>query len=240
MEIQAASGTTEAVLVRDEGGRRLPGVLFLTDIGGIRAASRKMARRMAELGYTVLVPNVFYRTSRVPVWDWKPNMEEEKSKRRFVELTSPLDGEAMERDGAAYVDLLAAHPAVSGNQLAVVGYCCTGPMALRTAAARPDRVAFAASFHGGGLWTESPGSPHRVLPRVKARLYFAHAVEDRSMPAEAIAELDSALGAWGGSFESEVYEGAHHSWTQEDKAAYNPAQAERAFSKLADLLAANL
>jgi carboxymethylenebutenolidase len=239
LEVEAADGRAEAVLVRDEAGRRLPGVLMLTDIGGIRAANRKLARRVAERGYAVLVPNVFYRTSCTPLWDSpRRDMADEKTRQRFAALTAPLTPEAMVRDGAAYVDFLAGHAAVAAGKMAVAGYCFTGAMALRIAAALPDRIAAAASFHGGRLWTDAPTSPHLVLPRVTAHLYFGHAVEDRSMPAAAIAELDRALAAWSGRFESEVYEGAHHGWTMDDNPVHNPAQAERAFEKLTELLAA--
>jgi carboxymethylenebutenolidase len=115
-------------------------------------------------------------------------------------------------------------------------------MALRIAATRPDRIAAAASFHGGSLYTDAPTSPHLLLPQVKARLYFGHAFEDRSMPEEAIDKLDRALEAWGGEYESEVYEGAHHGWTvpQSGNSAYNQPQAERAFHKLSALFAETL
>lgn len=241
IEIAAGDGTTDAVLLRRDGGHPSPGVLYLTDIGGIRAANRKMARRLVEEeGYTVLVPNVFYRTARPPVWEGPRNMADEAGKRRFAELADPLTPEAAERDAAAYVDFLAAHPAVGAGAMGVVGYCITGAMALRTAAVRRDRIAAAASFHGGRLWTDAPTSPHHVLPGVAARLYFGHAVDDYSMPAAAIEHLESALRAWGGRFESETYPGAHHSWTIEDSPAYNPEQAERAFNKLTELFAATL
>jgi len=123
--------------------------------------------------------------------------------------------------------------------MGVVGYCFTGGFALRTAAARPDRIAAAASFHGGGLFKDGPASPHLVLPRVTARLYFGHARDDRGMPAEAIASLERALGEWGGSYESEIYD-ALHGWTVPDSAAYNEPEAERAFAKLRALFAATL
>lgn len=124
--------------------------------------------------------------------------------------------------------------------MGAVGLCFSGAFALRTAAARPDRISAAASFHGGGLYTESPASPHLVLPRVKARLYFGHAVEDQSMPPEAIDKLNAALEAWGGRFESESYAGAHHGWTVSDNPSYNQAQAEKAFSSLTRLFADSL
>jgi len=124
--------------------------------------------------------------------------------------------------------------------MGVVGYCATGSMAIRIAAARPDRIAAAASFHGGRLFTEAPTSPHLVLPGIKAALYFGHAIQDRSMPDEAIEKLTRALESWGGRYESEVYEGAYHSWTVPDSPVYNQSQAERAFQKLTDLFTRTL
>ena len=124
--------------------------------------------------------------------------------------------------------------------MAVVGYCFTGGMAMRAAAVRPEKIAAAASFHGGGLFTDAPASPHLVLPRVKAQLYFGHAINDNSMPKEAIEKLDRALAAWGGKYESEVYDGAYHGWTSSDAPVYNQAQAERAFEKLMGLFARTL
>jgi carboxymethylenebutenolidase len=238
IEIHTADGTSDGFLYRTEDGSPLPGVVHLTDIGGIRSAKGEMARRLAEEGYTVLLPNVFYRTGRTPLWDFPRNFEEERTKRRFAELTGPLTPEAMERDGSAYVDFLAGQASVRAGGMGVVGYCFTGAMALRIAAARPDRIAAAASFHGGGLHTEAPTSPDLSLSRVKARLYFGHAAEDRSMPPEAIEKLDRALAAWGGRYESEVYDGARHGWTVPDSPVYHRDQAERAFGKLRDLLAA--
>jgi carboxymethylenebutenolidase len=183
------------------------------------------------------MPNAYYLTGRPPLFDFKPVMGDERMMKRVAELAGPLTPEAMEQDAAAYVDFLAAHGSVSDAPLGVVGYCFSGAMAMRCAAARPDRIGAAASFHGGGLFTDAPTSPHLVLPRIKAKLYFAHAVQDRSMPQEAIEKLDHALGAWRGQHESEVYEGAFHSWTVSDSPVYNHDQAERAFRKLVELLA---
>jgi carboxymethylenebutenolidase len=124
--------------------------------------------------------------------------------------------------------------------MGVVGYCFSGALAMRTAATRPDRIAAAASFHGGRLFTDAPTSPHLVLPRIKARLYFGHATQDQTMPQEAIEKLNRALQTWGGVYESEVYEGAYHSWTVPDSPVYNQPQAERAFAKLTWLFAKTL
>jgi carboxymethylenebutenolidase len=241
IEIPMAAGTVDAFVYRPEGERQWPGVLHLTDIGGIRPAYHEMARRVAAEGYVVLMPNVFYRTSRPPVLERKPGDGEEVFRKRFAELTSPLTPEAIEGDSAIYVDVLARHAAVlPGSRFGVVGYCYTGAFALRVAAACPGRIAAAASFHGGSLVTDAPTSPHLLLPRIQAQLYFGHAVNDRSMPEEAIRTLDAALEKWGGKYRSEIYEGAYHSWTASDSPVYNAPQAERAFAKLTELLAAAL
>ncbi len=240
IEIRTHDGTVDGILYRHEDGIRRPGVLHLTDIGGIREANRGMAQRLAGEGYTVLMPNVFYRTGRPPLFDFPRRIGEERTMKRFAELMDPLTPEAMEHDAGHYVDFLAGHRSVSDGPMGVVGYCFTGAMSMRTAAARPDKIVAAASFHGGRLYTDTPDSPHRVLPRIKSRLYFGHAVEDRSMPAEAIEKLNQALKTWGGHYESKVYDGAHHGWTVPDSPAYNQPQAERAYSKLTELLAGTL
>jgi carboxymethylenebutenolidase len=111
---------------------------------------------------------------------------------------------------------------------------------MRIAAARPDKVVAMASFHAGRLLVDTPQSPHLLLPQIKARLYFGHAVQDKSMPEELIAKLEAALREWGGRFESETYDGAYHGWTTLDSPVYNAPQAERAFQKLTQLFAETL
>jgi carboxymethylenebutenolidase len=242
VEIRTADGRADGILFQPDGKGPFPGVIHLTDIKGIRRSSREMAKRLSSQGYAVLLPNVFYRTGRPPVFDSPFKMGEEKSMKRLAELTGPLTPEAIARDASAYVDFLSNQESVTSGPLGVVGYCFTGAMALGIAAARPDRIAAAASFHGGSLFTDTPTSPDLLLPRIKARLYFGHAVEDRSMPKEAIEKLDRALEAWGGRYESEVYDGARHGWTVPDSHSpvYNQPQAERAFGKLTQLFAETL
>jgi len=238
--VRTPDGVPEGFLYRDESRRKHPGVLYLTDIIGIREANRGMARRLAEAGYTVLVPNIFYRTSKLPVFDFKPNFGDERTTKRLGELSAPVTPDAQERDAAAYIDFLSTSDAVESGSVGVVGFCYSGAMAMRTAAVRPDRIAAAASFHAGRLYTDQPASPHRELPRIKARLYFGHAVNDKSMPTESIEKLNEALKAWGGKYESEVYDGALHGWTVPDGHVYNHVQAERAFQKLTTLLSETL
>ncbi len=240
IEIHTADGTSDGFLYRAEGGQRRPGVIYLTDIGGIRPSQHEMARRLAQVGYSVLMPNVFYRTGRPPLFDFAANPGDERTRKRYAELAAPLAPEAVERDASAYVDFLAAHGLVGEGAMGVVGYCFTGSVAMRIAAARPDRIAAAASFHGGRLFTDDATSPHLVLPRIKSRLYIGHAIMDRTMTEEAIGNFNRALEAWGGEYESEIYEGAYHGWTVSDAPVYNQQQAERASEKLTELFAKTL
>lgn len=239
VQIRTDDGVSDGLLFRPEGSA-LPGVIHLTDIVGIRPAHCDMARRLAAEGYAVLVPNIFYRTSKVPAFDFTPNFGDERTTKRLGELSGPLTPDAMERDASKYVDFLAALEFTNATGIGVVGFCYAGATAMRTAAVRPDKIAAIASFHGGRLCTDAVTSPHLALSRIGARLYFGHAVKDNSMPAEAIAKFDRALEAWGGTYESEVYEGAFHGWTVPDSPVYNQPQAERAYEKLKELFAAAL
>jgi carboxymethylenebutenolidase len=236
VEIPALDGTIDALLVRPDTPDVLPGVINLTDGLGFRPAFAEQSKRIAERGYVVLTPNIFYRTTRPPAFDFEPDFPSERTMNRFRELTGPLTPDAMARDGSAYVDFLGAQPLVSRGPMGVVGFCFAGQFALRMAAARPDRIAAAASFHGGGLVTDNDRSPHLVLPQVKARLYFGHAVNDQGMPPGAIAKLGEALNAWGGKYENDTYDGARHGWMIPGGKVYDPEQAERGFAKLMALL----
>lgn len=242
LDVPTTDGTAEAFLYTPSSGAGpWPGVITLTDIMGIRGAYQKMAQRLADQGYVVLLPNVFYRGAKLPVLDFVPQMGDERTMKRMGELCASLSNTQMGPDGSAFADFLLAQPNVKGPKTGVVGYCFTGQMAVRAAAAAPDRIAAAASFHGGGLLTDQPDSPHLLLPKIKARLYFGHAVEDRSMPAEAIAKLEAVLKDWPGRSESETYDGAHHGWCVPGRQGiYNEPQAERAFAKLVALFDATL
>lgn len=239
IEIPTPDGIADGLLYMPDSAGSWPGILFLTDIGGIRASQRAMSARLCSEGYAVLMPNLFYRSGKPPIFAQGLKFGDEAFAKRMQEITAPLTPDAVERDGSAYVDFLARQPGVKAP-FATVGLCYSGAIALRIAAVRPNQIALAASFHGGRLVVDSPASPHLLLPKIRGRLYFGHASADRSMTADAIEKLNAALKDWGGKYESEVYEGAHHGWTVSDNPAYNPAQAERAYTKLKDLLSATL
>ena len=239
LEIAAADGVTDAVLYTPGEGK-YPGLLFYTDIFGVRPANQGMARRVAEQGYAVMMPNAFYRYGKPPFADANFKWGQPESMKIIHDLFGALSGAMMEKDAPHYVQALLAQPQVSGGKIAVVGYCFTGAMALCTAAFCADRIAAAASFHGGQLVTPEPDSPHSRIPQVKGELYFAHAVQDDSMPPAAVEKLNDTLKAWGGKYQSEVYEGARHGWTVPGRDIYNEKQAERHYEKLFGLLKRNL
>jgi carboxymethylenebutenolidase len=239
IEFKGADGMAEAYLYTPGVTGSWPGVIHLTDIAGIRPQNREMAARQSDAGYVVVLPNIYYRFTKLPLFDFTPKMGDERSMKRFGELRASLPSAAMAADGPAFVASLLGLPHVKQGKVGVIGYCFTGSMAIRVAAGAPDAVGAAASFHGGGLYTDQPDSPHQLLPKIKSRLYLGHAIEDRSMPAEAIVKLDDALRTWGGKFESETYP-AHHGWTVPGTPIYNEAQSNRHFEKLNELFAATL
>jgi carboxymethylenebutenolidase len=239
LDLPLSSGRADAILVTPEGEGPWPGVLHLSDIWGIRPDREAMARRQAAWGYAVLLPNIFWRVGKAPVFDFEPKLGEERTMKRLGELRANLTPAQMSEDAAFYLDWLSSRPDVKAGPLGVVGYCFTGAMAVRAAAARPGKVAIAASFHGGGLVTDDAASPHRLLPQIRSRLYFAHGIEDRSMTAEGIETLEATLKEWGGRYGNEVYDGAYHGWTIPGH-AYNEAQAERHYDTLKSLFAEEL
>ncbi len=235
LEIRAGNGVTDALLLRPDSDEPLPAVINLTDGLGFRPAFAEQSKQIAERGYVVLTPNIFYRTSKPPVFPFEPDFGDERTKERAAELRAPLTPDAMARDGSAYVDFLASKPFVSRGPMGVIGFCFAGKFALSVAAVRPDRIGAASSFHGSWLFTDTVDSPHLVLPRVKARLYFGHATRDLSMPTEAIEKFEWALRSWSGNYESEVYE-AKHGWMIPGREVYDPSNAKRGFGKLTALL----
>ena len=231
----------EVNLYRPDRAAVYPGVVFLTDIWGVRPANIGQAKRLAEKGFAVLLPNAFHRYSRNRTDGFDVPGDEAQRNKVMSELFAALPPDKMASDGKAYVDFLLAQSGVKSGKAGVVGHCYTGMMAVHIAAAMPDPIVAAASFHGGWLATDKPDSPHLLLPQIKARLYFGHADNDPLMPAEWIERLETALRAWRGAFQSEVYEGAAHGWTVPGRGGiYNELQAERAFEKEVELFDATL
>jgi len=236
VEIEMADGRANAFFRAPDGKGPWPAVLYYSHGPGIDSGFHIMSKRLAGDGYAVLMPNIYYRTTSGPAFPGGFDFKDPKTRERFMELTAPLTPDAMERDALSYLAWLGQY---AKGAMGVAGYCFTGKVALRTAAAAGERIAAAASFHGGGLITDAPDSPHRVLPRVTARLYFGHATNDAGISAEAIVEFEAALKAWGGKHESETYP-ALHGWTVPGSHVYDEPQAERHYAKLTALFAETL
>jgi len=240
LSISVDGQDVEALFLKPDNVGTFPGVVFYTDIWGIRPANIGMAKRLADKGFAVLMPNVFFRYSKMTPDGFHPS--DEKDVMPTLQKIFPTETRAqMKSDGAAYVDFLQAQKGVKAGKVGVVGYCFTGQMAVLTAASVPDKVAAAASFHGGFLVVDDPLSVHKQLSSITARLYFGHAVDDNTATPEQVATLEAALRDWHGAFQSEFYEGAKHGWTVPGRRdVYNELQAERAFEKLVELLEATL
>ncbi|MEU9171696.1 dienelactone hydrolase family protein [Streptomyces sp. NPDC048420] len=239
VDIPTEDGVADAYLAHPGDGLPRPGVLLYMDAFGLRPQLESMADRLAEAGYTVLVPNVFYRHGRSPVFDLPEFIEPEARPAIFeqiVPVMQALTPDLVVRDAGAYLRWLADRSEVADGPVALTGYCLGARLALRTAGAYPDRVAAAAGFHGGGLATDAPDSPHLVAEHVTAELYFGHADEDPSMPPEQVERLEAALTEAGIRHRCEVYSGAHHGYTQADTSAYDAEGDERHWTALLDLL----
>lgn len=237
VDIPTPDGVADAYLAQPEGGGRHPGVLFLIDAFGLRPAIEQMVQRISSRGYTVLAPNVFYRSGRAPVVSL-PDLTDPEARSGLFEKLRPLlaelTPERVRADGAAYLDYLAEH--AGAGPVAITGYCLGARLGITIAAAQPQRVAALAGFHGGRLVSEEPDSPHRLVERLQAEVYLGFADQDPSMPAEHIEALERALAAAGVRFRSEVYGGAVHGYTMADTAAHNAEAAERHYENLFALL----
>ncbi|GAA2820033.1 dienelactone hydrolase family protein [Kitasatospora sp. CM 4170] len=242
VDITTSDGTADAYLTRPDDGRAHPGVLFFMSAFGIRPALTAMADRIAAEGYTVLVPNVLYRYGRTPIIELPEppalisTAADPTLFQRLGPMIEALTPELFARDADAYLGWLAASPLVTDGPVGITGYCLGAGLALRTAGAFPDRVAAAAGFHGAYLATDSPDSPHLVAERVTAELYFGHADQDPSLPAEEIDRFAAALAAAGVKHTCEVYEGARHGFTQTDTVPYHPEGDARHWKALFELL----
>ncbi|MGW2723556.1 dienelactone hydrolase family protein [Streptomyces sp. NPDC001492] len=239
VDIPTADGVADAYVAHAADGGARPGVLLYMDAFGIRPHLKSMADRIAEAGYTVLVPNVFYRHGRTPVVELPEFIDPEARPEiwgKVGPLLQSVTPESAMRDAAAYLQWLADSPLVADGPVALTGYCMGARLSLLTAGTYPDRVAAAAGFHGARLATEDPDSPHLVAEHITAEVYFGHADNDPSLPPEQIQRLEDALTAAGVRHRCEVYPGAHHGYTQADTASYGKEADARHWEALLDLL----
>ena len=240
VDIKTPDGVADAYFVHPAQGKA-PGVLIWPDIFGLRPAFKQMATRLAESGYAVLVINPFYRTQRAPTAPEHPDFSDPATRTALMGLAGTLNPQTAVTDATAFVGYLDAQPSVDKKRkIGTTGYCMGGPFVFRTAAAFPNRVGAGATFHGGGLVTDAPDSPHRLIPRMRAHFLIAIAENDDQKQPEAKGVLRESFAKAHLPAEIEVYAGTMHGWCPPDSQVYNHDQAEKAWSRLLALFGTSL
>ena len=232
VEIKTPDGTADAYLVNPATGKH-PGVLVWPDIFGLRPAFRQMGKRLAESGYTVLVVNPFYRTKKAPTAPEHPDFNDAPTRQMLLGLMGTLSPKTTETDAKTFIPYLDSLPSVDKKRkIGTTGYCMGGPLVFETAAAVPDRVGAGATFHGGGLVTDKPDSPHLLIPKMKASYLIAIAENDDQKQPDAKTVLRDSFARAKLKAEIEVYKGTLHGWCPPDSQVYNQEQAEKAWTRL--------
>lgn len=238
--VPTPDGSADAALFHPAGAGSWPAVLMWPDILGLRPVFRDMGRRLAAVGFTVLVPNPFYRVKRAPIVTGPFDFNKPQDTAKLNGLRDALTGAAIDRDAAAFISFLDKQKQVNTRKAAgVQGYCFSGPFAFHTGAARSDRIRAVATFHGGGLVGKDPNSPHLLIPKTKASFVVAIARNDDQKQPEAKDVLKAAFAAAKRPAVVEVYP-ADHGWCVPGSQPYNQVSAERAWAELLRLYRANL
>jgi carboxymethylenebutenolidase len=244
VDIKTPDGTCDAAYIHPAAGSH-PAVLIWCDAFGLRPAMRDIGKRIAAEGYSVLVPNPFYRATKAPGIDiTKFSFQNPDDMKKLQGLMAPMNAPGgIEKDAAAFIAWLDQQKEVNkAKKVGTQGYCMGGPLVVRTAAAVSNRVGAGASFHGGGLVTDQPTSPHLLAPKIKARMYFGIASNDDMRQPDAKDKLKEAFPA----AEIEVYSKSLHGWCVPDMPAqpgmpiYNKPDAEKAWGKLVALYKASI
>ena len=240
VEIKTPDGVCNAAFIHPTTGSH-PGVLIWSDAFGLRPALRQMGKRLAAEGYSVLVPNPFYRVTKDPEFNTATfSFTNPTDRAKLTPLMGSINAAgAAERDAVAFVAFLDAQRQVNkSKKIGTQGYCMGGPLVMRTSAAVSNRVGAGGSFHGGGLVTDNPDSPHLLAPKIHARMYFGVAANDDQRQPDAKDKLKAAFAAANVPAEIEVYPNAQHGWCMTDMPAtagmpiYSKPDAERAWGKL--------
>ena len=238
--VPTADGKADAVLFHPAGRGSWPAVLMWPDILGLRPVFREMGRRLAGAGYTVLVPNPFYRTRRAPVVTGAIDFNKPEDRAKLFALKDTLTDARVDGDAAAFISFLDQQKQVNRRKGAgVQGYCFSGPFAFHTAAVRSDRIRAVATFHGGGLVTKDATSPHLLIPKTKASFVVAIARNDDQQQPDAKQTLKSTFAKAKRPAVVEVYP-ANHGWCVPGSEAYNEPAAERAWAELLKLYRSTL
>ena len=234
--VRTPDGLCDAYFTHPRAGVH-PGVLMWPDIFGLRPTFERMADRLAQSGYAVLVVNPFYRTRRAPTSPPHADFSDPATRAMLLGLMDSLTPERTVTDARAFVPWLDERRAVSKTRkMASTGYCMGGPFTLRTAAVFPERIGAGATFHGAALVTDRPDSPHRLIPEIRAQYLMAIAASDDRKQPDAKLILREAFARAHLAAEIQVYPGTQHGWCVPDSRVYDPVQAEKAWVRQLVLL----
>jgi carboxymethylenebutenolidase len=237
--VSAADGSCPVTVAVPDGQGPWPAVIMYPDAGGARATFVDMAARLAGLGYVVLVPDVYYRSGEWAPFDMATVFNDNAERQRLFSMIGGVTPDAMAADARAFFDYLAARPEVSGQTFGTTGYCMGGRTSLTVAGRVPERVAAAMSFHGGGLASEDPASPHLLAAQINAAVYVGGAQDDASFTAAHAETLDKALTDAGVEHTIEWYPAAH-GFAVPDNAPYDETAAHRHWDAMKDFFGAQL
>ncbi|MCV7423326.1 dienelactone hydrolase family protein [Mycobacterium yunnanensis] len=225
--ITTHDGTCPVTLATPDGDGPWPGVVMYPDAGSRRPVFDQMAQKLADYGYAVLVPDVYYRQGEYAPFDLNTAFSDPDERARVMSMMSSVTPDKMADDAVAFFDYLESRPEVSGTRFGTTGYCMGGRTSLVVAGRVPQRVAAAMSFHGGGLASDDPGSPHLLADQITAAVYVAGAEDDGSFTPEQAETLDKALTAAGVEHTIETYPAAHGFAVSDHEAVYDPDAAQR-------------
>ncbi|QNI06442.1 dienelactone hydrolase family protein [Mycobacterium kubicae] len=237
--VTTPDGTCPVQLFTPEGQGPWPGVIMFPDAGGVRETFDHMGAKLARSGYAVLLPDVYYREGDWAPFDMATAFGDAKERARIMFLIGTLTPDRITRDAGALFDYLVARPEVTGERFGVCGYCMGGRISVLLAGRLPDRVAAAASFHGGGLVTDGPDSPHLLADRMNAFVYVGGARNDASFTADHAEQLEKALTAADVAHRIEWYE-AGHGFAVPDNPPYSASAAERHWEAMNEVFDAAL
>jgi len=241
LTIQTLDGSCPASVYRPSGKGPWPGVLMYMDGVGYRPALFAMAQRLADAGYVVLLPDLFYRMGPYQAPDARTLFTDPVVLEGWRKFMGSMTLANVMRDTGAFLSWLAACPDVRGPKVGTTGYCMGGRMSLAAAGHYPARIGAAASFHGANLASDAPDSPHLLAPQMTgAKIYVAGAVEDKSFPDDMKQRLEDALTAAGVDHRIETYAGLRHGWVPSDTPVYDAEGAERHFRALSELFGSAL
>jgi carboxymethylenebutenolidase len=232
--ITTPDGTCDASLHTPSGAGPWPAVIMFPDAGGVRATFHDMGQQLADLGYAVLLPNLYYRGGEFEPFDVQTAFSDPGERARLMELVSSVTADGVTSDIAAMLDVLSEQPEVAGTKVGTTGYCMGGSIALRAAGRFPDRVAAAASFHGGQLANTGPDSAHLLADSMQAKVYVAAAENDASFDAEQHERLSTALTDAGVEHVLVTYPAAH-GFAVPDNPTFDEAAAARHWQALEEL-----